>query len=125
MGMRRLIKRASYFVCLHSCVAKNGSPIEFIARILSGRLQYSIVMMHQFHDSSFYDGESFDDAFDLYVTIISRLYNVTQAENLLKQKYLLLNKAQKLVKETANHIYHQRNTLYFNKPLFLGINESC
>lgn len=123
--MKRLIKKASFFITLHSCIAANGSPLEFVARILAGRLQYAIIMRHQFHDSSFYDGESFDDAFDLYVTIISRLYSATQAENLLKQKQLLINKAQKLVKETADSIYHKRNTLYFKKPLFLGISEGC
>lgn len=123
--MRRLIKKASYFILLHSCIAKDGSPIEFSARILSNKLHYSIIILYQFHTSSFYDGNNFDDAFDLYITIISRLYSVTFAENLMKQKQTLLFKAQKLLKETADDIYHKRNTLYFTKPLFLGISEGC
>ena len=121
--MKRLIKKASYYVCLHSCIAKNGSPIEFIARIVSGRLQYSINMLHQYYSSSFYDGESFDDAFDLYTAIIAKLYSLTETEKLLNQKQLLLMRAKNMLKESAKHIYQQRNTLYFNQPLFLGINE--
>jgi len=123
--MKRLIKKATYFMLLHSCRAKNGSPIELSARILSNRLQYSIIMMNQYSDTSFYDGESFDDAFDLYAFIVSRLCTTVQTENILKQKQLLFNKAQKLMKETANDLYRRRNTLYFKKPLFLGISEGC
>ena len=123
--MKRLIKKASYYMMLHSCTAKDGSPIEFSVRILANKLQYSIIILYQFHTSSFYDGNSFEDAFDLYITIVSRLYSVTFAEQLMKQKQTLLFKAQKLLKETANDIYHKQNTLYFTKPLFLGINEGC
>ena len=98
--MKRLIKKASYYVCLHSCIAKNGSPIEFIARIVSGRLQYSINMLHQYYSSSFYDGESFDDAFDLYTAIIAKLYSLTETEKLLNQKQLLLMRAKNMLKES-------------------------
>ena len=125
MGMKRLIKKASYYIILHNCITKNGDPIEFYARVVSGKLRYSIVMEHQFHNSSFYDGESFEDAFDLYMTIIYKLYSVTKANQLMKQKQSFLFKAQKLLKEIADDIFRKRNTLYFNKPLFLGINEGC
>jgi len=125
MGMKRLIKKASYYITLHSCVAKNGSPIEFLATLISGRLRYSIIMEHQFYNSSFYDGDSFDDAFDLYIAIIAKLYSATVTEQLIKQKQTLLFKAQALLKEAADDIFRKRNSLYFTKPLFLGINESC
>ena len=125
MGMKRLIKKASYYITLHSCITKNGDPIEFQARIISGKLRYSIIMEHQYYNSSFYDGDLFDDAFDLYIAIIAKLYSVTITEQLIKQKQSILFKAKKLLKEAADDIFHKRNTLYFNKPLFLGINEGC
>ena len=125
MGMKRLIKKASYYITLHNCIAKDGSPIELIARIVAGRLRYSIVIECQYHNFSFYDGDSFDDAFDLYTAIIAKLYNVIIMEQVIKQKQTLLFKAKKLLKESAEDIFCKRNTLYFTKHLFLGINEGC
>ena len=120
-----MIKSASYFINLHSFVACNGEPVEFSVRILANRLQYSIIMLHQYCSSSFYDGNSFEDAFDFYIEIISALLSVTDAERVKKMKLILETKAKNLLMESASSSLQARNHLYFKKPLFLGISEAC
>ena len=66
--MKRLVKKASgEYICLHSISTKSGEPIEFIARLSSNRLYFSIIQEHNFCSSSFYDGPDFEEAFSMYM----------------------------------------------------------
>ena len=122
--MRRLLKKqASAYMLLHSFITNNGYPIEFTARISSNRLYYSIIMLNQFSSSSFYDGESFEAAFDFYVEIMTALYSLTEAEKVSRKKQTFLDKAISLLNETAVNKYSDWHTLYHKAPLFLGMND--
>ena len=122
--MRRLLKKqASMYMLLHSFVTKNGYPIEFIARVSSNRLYYSIIMLNQFSSSSFYDGESFEAAFDFYIEIMTALYSLIEAEKVSKKKQTFLDKAIHLLDETAVNKYRHWHTPYHKAPLFLGMND--
>ena len=123
-NMRR-VKTASYFITLHSFIPWTGYPVEFTARLLGGRLYYTITVMNLYSSSSLYDGDNFDDCFDLYVEVISAWKGITEAENVAKMKKDFEQKAKKLLLETAEYKVKERNHLYFKKPLFLGINDPC
>lgn len=116
---------ASYFTILHSFISRTGYPIEFLARIVSGKLMYSIVMYYEYESSSFYDGTSFEDAFDFYVEILSALKNITEAEKVKRYKKEFLSRASNLLLEAANYKVIERRHLYHKKPLFLGENDPC
>ena len=118
---RKMRKSASYFFTLHSFISKLGDPVEFSVRILGNRLWYSVNVLYQFNTTSYYDGNSFETAFDFYVELANALYGITFAEKITKEKLTLLDKAKKLLNETAENKYRNQHTLYFKKPLFLGL----
>lgn len=123
--MKRLIKKASYYNILHSFRTNDGNIIEFSARILANKLQYSIIIIYQFNNASFYDGNSFEEAFDFYKDIAIAFKGVFLAEQIRKQKQIFLERAKKLLNEVSIDKYKNQHTLYFKKPLFLGISEGC
>lgn len=129
--MKRLIKKskktitASYSMTLHSFIANTGYPIDLSVRILNNKLQYSITMTTQYSSCSFYDGPSFDDAFDFYIDIVIALKNLAEAEKLKQNERDILARANNFLMQTANYKLIERNHLYYKKPLFLGINDPC
>lgn len=123
--MKRLVKLASYYITLHSFIGKTLEPVEFSARIVSNKIQYSIIVEHQFYNSSFYDGSSFEDAFEFYIDIVIAFKNVQYAEYVRRQKQRFLEKARRLLYEVTESKYREQHTPYFKKPLFLGLSEGC
>ena len=130
--MKRLIKKskrtitaASYSMTLHSFIANTGYPIELSVRILNNKLQYSIIMITQYSACSFYDGPSFNDAFDFYIDIVIALKNLVEAEKLKRNERDILARANSFLMQEANHKLIERNHLYYKKPLFLGTNDPC
>ena len=122
--MKRLVKKASgEYICLHSISTKSGEPIEFIARLSSNRLYFSIIQEHNFCSSSFYDGPDFEEAFSMYIDILLAFKDVLTAEQVSKHKPDFIYKANKLVVDTHDYKISQQKTPYQKQKLFIGNND--
>ena len=122
--MKRLVKTASgEYICLHSIRTKSGEPIEFIARLSSNRLYFSIIQEHKFCSSSFYDGPDFEEAFSMYIDILLAFKDVLTAEQVSKHKPDFIYKANRLVVDTHDYKISQQKTPYQKQKLFLGNND--
>jgi hypothetical protein len=122
--MKRLIKQASgEYICLHSINTKSGEPIEFIARLSSNKLYFSIIQEHDFCSSSFYDGPDFEEAFSMYIDILLAFKDILSAENVAKHKSDFIYRANKLIVDMHDYKLSQQHTPYQKQQLFLGNND--
>lgn len=120
---RRLRKEAmnSHFIVLHSFISRFGYPVNFYARIVSNKLAYSVVTSYQFYDTSFYDGNDFNEAFNFYVEMVSAVLSISAAEEVKKQKSSFLDRAKYLLSETSEIKLKTWNTPYQVKKSYWGI----
>lgn len=121
--MKREASTSSLFMVLHSFIANNGFPVEFIARISSNKLMYTVLVTYQFNDASFYDGDNFDEAFKYYVETVSALLSVPAAEEVKRMKSSFLNKSKYLLSEMSEYRIQNRTTAVQKKKLYWGLSE--
>lgn len=122
--MAKLIKKASsLFLILNSFTTKSGDMISLRSRILNNKAWYSVILESQYNDSSYYDGENFDDAFELYIDFINGFKGFRKAEEIRKLKTNFLVKIQKLEERNIKIKYNKMYDTLKSKPLFLGLND--
>lgn len=114
---------SSSFMTLHSFVTRDGYPVDFIARISSNRLVYTVLVSYQFNDASFYDGEDFDEAFKYYIETMSALLSIPEAEAAKKMKASFLDKAKYLLSELSEYRIMNRTNTVQKKKLYWGLSE--
>ena len=123
--LKRLKKVASgrMFVYLDSIQLLSGDSIEFTARISSNKVMFNISQYTDFSSSSYYDGNDFECAFDLYKEIVLAFKGIKAAEDLARKYRELEYRALHLIDEFNGSRIKEQKTLYHMQPLFLGNND--
>lgn len=111
------------FITLHSFITRQGYLIDFVARISSNRLMYSVIAHYQFNDASMLDDEDFDKVFRYYIEAISALSSITAAEGVKKMRQTFLDQANYLLSDISECRIRYNNTPVQKKKSFLGLSE--
>jgi hypothetical protein len=98
---------------LKSFVGKNGAYYEYSVRILGRHLQYAITCLNGYESISIYDGDDFEDSFEIFCELAMVLRGLSYAEQ--------FNKTKKDIQMGLDELYDkEQNMLLKVKPLFLG-----
>lgn len=120
----KLVKQASNGAAyLDTIITPSGDCIYFNIRICSNRPWYELYQEGQFHRSSYYDGEDFERAFNLYKEILLAFKGAGMAENANKMKDTFKRKADKLMDMDRSQRSNSMYDALKRQPLFLGINN--
>lgn len=131
MGWNMLISRlkanykmsrlaSSYVTTLSSIILGSGDIIGFDVKIVNNKPWYQVVHEHEFYTSNYYDGESFERAYELYEELLLAFKRLPEAENLRKSKNRFKDDIAKLFqikKKDIDNYYTMKRA-----PLFLGVN---
>ena len=98
---------------LNSFISKDGAYYEYSVRLLGRRLMYSITCLNGYESYSIYDGEDFEDSFEIFSELAMILRGLSFAERFMKTK----NDVQNSIDELHDK---EQNMMLKVKPLFLG-----
>lgn len=118
-----MTKQASFYMPLDSMVLKSGDIIDFEAKILANKPWFQINQSSNFNTSSYYDGNDFDRACDIYTELLLAFKGASKAEQFSKTKNGLKDKIEKLEKERVQNRHEDMYDALKRKPLFLGLND--
>ena len=99
MIKKRLVRTASVSLLLNSFSLNSGDLIAFESRILNNKPWFRIIQESQYNCNSFYDGNDFECAFELYIELLLAFKGLSKAEEIKKMKNIFLDKIKKLEKE--------------------------
>jgi hypothetical protein len=111
------------FTYLDSFQLLSGDSIEFTARISSNKVMFNISQYTTFSSASYYDGNDFECAFDLYKELVLAFKGIKAAEELSNRYRELEYRAFHLIDEFNGSRIKEQKTLYHMQPLFLGNND--
>ena len=94
--------------------SKSGLSYSLNARKLANRIFYSIIVESEYDSSTLYDGEDYNDAFELFCELSIAIKGITFAEELAKAKEKLLNSSMSIIEDIPQDMTVK------TKPLFLG-----
>lgn len=120
---QKFLKTASsYFLILDSIALKSGDVIEFHVKLINNKPWYQIIHISDYNASSYYDGNNFERAYDLYKEILLAFKGVLVAERLNELKSKFEYEIKQLQQDESFRKTDMHNNLFSN-PLFLGISE--
>lgn len=104
-------------------VLKSGDTIELSVRVVNGKPWYQVSHNYEWGNSSYYDGDNYEKAFQIYYQLLLTFKSITEAENFIKSTPVLLEKVKKFF-NTENRIrFQEYHNVIQKSPKFLGITD--